>query len=100
MLILLGLGVLWAAVLGPPFIRHRHRLRRPVLALVAAGRDLADYPDLGVDDLADSPIGGYLDQSYDAGYDTGYDDGEASVDVTSDNQSVCEPADVTWDNFT
>ncbi|MEC9449328.1 MAG: hypothetical protein VX857_03255, partial [Actinomycetota bacterium] len=38
MLILLGLGVLWAAVLGPPFIRHRHRLRRPVLALVAAGR--------------------------------------------------------------
>ena len=38
MLILLGLGVLWAAVLGPQVIRHRHRLGRPVVALVAAGR--------------------------------------------------------------
>ena len=61
-------------------------------ALVAAGRDLADYPDLGVDDLADSPIGDYLDQSYGAGYDTGYDvgydEGEASVDVASNDQSV------------
>ena len=38
MLILLGLGVLWAAVLGPQVIRHRHHLRRPVVALVAAGR--------------------------------------------------------------
>ena len=38
MLILLGLGVLWAAVLGPQVVRHRHRLGRPVVALVAAGR--------------------------------------------------------------
>ena len=37
-LILLGLGVLWAAVLGPQVVRHRHRLGRPVVALVAAGR--------------------------------------------------------------
>ena len=63
-------------------------------ALVAAGRDLADYPDLSVDDLADSPIGDYLDQSYGAGYV----DGEASVDVTSNDQSVCEAADGTWEN--
>ena len=73
-------------------------------ALVAAGRDLADYPDLGVDDLADSPIGDYLDQSYGAGYDTGYDvgydEGEASVDVASNDQSVCEAADGTWENGT
>ena len=65
-------------------------------ALVGAGRDLADYPDLGVDDLADSPIGDYLDQSYGAGYA----DGEASVDITADNQSVCEAADGTWENGT
>ena len=37
-LILLGLGVLWAAVRGPQVVRHRHRLGRPVVALVAAGR--------------------------------------------------------------
>ena len=73
-------------------------------ALVAAGRDLADYPDLGVDDLAGSPTGDYLDQSYGAGYDTGYDvgydEGEASVDVASNDQSVCEAADGTWENGT
>ena len=38
MLILLGLGVLWMAVLLPPIIRHRNVLARPVLTLVAAGR--------------------------------------------------------------
>ena len=38
MLILLGLGVLWMAVLLPPIIRHRNALARPVLTLVAAGR--------------------------------------------------------------
>ena len=38
MLILLGLGVLWMAVLLPPIIRHRSALGRPVLALVAVGR--------------------------------------------------------------
>ena len=69
-------------------------------ALVGAGRDLADYPDLGVDDLADSPIGDYLDQSYDDGYGAGYGDGEASVDIAADNQSVCEAADGTWENGT
>jgi hypothetical protein len=37
-LILLGLGVLWMAVLLPPIIRHRNVLARPVLTLVAAGR--------------------------------------------------------------
>jgi|TARA_B110001454_G_scaffold201300_1_gene207581 hypothetical protein len=37
-LILLGLGVLWMAVLLPPIIRHRNGLARPVLTLVAAGR--------------------------------------------------------------
>jgi len=37
-LILLGLGVLWMAVLLPPIIRHRNALARPVLTLVAAGR--------------------------------------------------------------
>ncbi len=40
-------------------------------ALVAAGRDLGDYPDLSVDDLAGSLIGDYLDQSYDEGFDAG-----------------------------
>jgi len=38
LLILLGLGVLWMAVLLPPIIRHRSALGRPVLALVAVGR--------------------------------------------------------------
>ena len=38
MLILLGLGVLWMAVLLPPIVRHRNTLSRPVLTLVAAGR--------------------------------------------------------------
>ena len=38
MLILLGLGVLWMAVLLPPIIRHRNVLARPVLTLVAARR--------------------------------------------------------------
>ncbi|HAZ17587.1 MAG TPA: hypothetical protein DCY87_02315, partial [Acidimicrobiaceae bacterium] len=38
MLILLGLGVLWMAVLLPPIVRHRNVLARPVLTLVAAGR--------------------------------------------------------------
>ena len=38
MLILLGLGVLWMAVLLPPIIRHRNALGGPVLTLVAAGR--------------------------------------------------------------
>ena len=38
MLILLGLGVLWMAVLLPPIIRHRNALGRPALTLVAAGR--------------------------------------------------------------
>ena len=37
-LILLGLGVLWMAVLLPPIIRHRNALGGPVLTLVAAGR--------------------------------------------------------------
>jgi hypothetical protein len=37
-LILLGLGVLWMAVLLPPIVRHRNALSRPVLTLVAAGR--------------------------------------------------------------
>ncbi len=38
MLILLGWGVRWMAVLLPPIIRHRNALARPVLTLVAAGR--------------------------------------------------------------
>ena len=79
-------------------------------ALIVAGRDLGDYgsqfDDLSLEDLACSPIQAYLqdsyddgyDAGYDTGYDTGYDDGEASVDVTSNDQSVCEAADGTWDN--
>ena len=75
-------------------------------ALIVAGRDLDDYrpqfDDLSLEDLACSPIQAYLqdsyDDGYDAGYDTGYDDGEASVDVASDNQFVCEAADGTWEN--
>ncbi len=79
-------------------------------ALIVAGRDLGDYgsqfDDLSLEDLACSPIQAYLqdsyddgyDAGYDTGYDTGYDDGEASVDVTSNDQSVCEAADGTWEN--
>ena len=77
-------------------------------ALIVAGRDLGDYgaqfDDLSLEDLACSPIQAYLqdsyDDGYDAGYDTGYDDGEASVDVASNDQSVCEAADGTWENGT
>ena len=69
-------------------------------ALIVAGRDLDDYSpqfdDLSLEDLACSPIQAYLQDSY----DDGYDDGEASVDVTSDNQSVCESAGGTWENGT
>ena len=75
-------------------------------ALIVAGRDLGDYgsqfDDLSLEDLACSPIQAYLqdsyDDGYDAGYDVGYDEGEASVDVTSDNQDVCEAAGGTWEN--
>ena len=75
-------------------------------ALIVAGRDLGDYrpqfDDLSLEDLACSPIQAYLqdsyDDGYDAGYDTGYDDGEASVDVASNDQSVCEAAGGTWEN--
>jgi hypothetical protein len=42
-LILLGLGVLWMAVLLPPIIRHRNALARPVLTLVAAGRGFVRF---------------------------------------------------------
>jgi len=67
-------------------------------ALIVAGRDLDDYSpqfdDLSLEDLSCSPIQAYLQDSYDAGYD----DGEASVDVTSNDQSVCEAADGTWEN--
>ena len=81
-------------------------------ALIVAGRDLGDYgsqfDDLSLEDLACSPIQAYLqdsyddgyDAGYDTGYDTGYDDGEASVDVASNDQSVCEAADGTWENGT
>ena len=69
-------------------------------ALIVAGRDLGDYgsqfDDLSLEDLACSPIQAYLQDSY----DDGYDDGEASVNVTSDNQSVCEAADGTWESGT
>jgi len=71
-------------------------------ALIVAGRDLDDYgpqfDDLSLEDLACSPIQAYLQDSYDDGYGAGYDDGEASVDVTSNDQSVCEAADGTWEN--
>ena len=43
MLILMGLGVLWMAVLLPPIIRHRSALAGPVLTLVAAGRGSARF---------------------------------------------------------
>ena len=73
-------------------------------ALIVAGRDLDDYrpqfEDLSLEDLACSPIQAYLQDSYDDGYGAGYGDGEASVDVTSNDQSVCEAADGTWENGT
>ena len=73
-------------------------------ALIVAGRDLGDYgsqfDDLSLEDLACSPIQAYLqdsyDDGYDAGYGVGYGEGEASVDVTSDNRSVCEAANGRW----
>ena len=79
-------------------------------ALIVAGRDLGDYgsqfDDLSLEDLACSPIQAYLqdsyddgyDAGYDTGYDTGYDEGEASVDVASNDQSVCEAAGGNWEN--
>jgi len=38
MLILLGLGILWAAVLLPPVIRNRDVLTRPLAAVASVGR--------------------------------------------------------------
>ena len=40
MLILLGLALLWAAVLVPPLIRNRDVLLRPVVAFAGVGRSL------------------------------------------------------------
>ena len=74
-------------------------------ALIVAGRDLGDYgsqfDDLSLEDLACSPIQAYLQDSYDDGYDAGYGEGYAegeSVDVTSNDQFVCEAANGTWAN--
>ncbi len=39
-LILLGLGILWAAVLLPPVIRNRDVLARPLVAVASAGRSM------------------------------------------------------------
>ncbi|MDG2428745.1 MAG: hypothetical protein P8M16_10015 [Acidimicrobiales bacterium] len=38
MLILLGLGILWAAVLLPPIVRNRDVLTRPLVAVASMGR--------------------------------------------------------------
>lgn len=41
MLILLGLGILWAAVLLPPIVRNRDVLTRPLVAVASMGRPVS-----------------------------------------------------------
>ncbi len=61
------------------------------------GRDPGNYgpryDNLELEDLSCSPLQAYLQESYDDGYAEG-----ESVDVTSNDQSVCEAANGTWAN--